>query len=58
LREYLADLDAAISSVTRLKDNTGRRGRPPVVDAVKRSAQRRKVHSLPQAQTPTSRRAG
>jgi hypothetical protein len=51
LREYLADLDAAISSVRRLEDNCVRRGRRPALAAAKRSTRRRKVHSLPQSQT-------
>jgi hypothetical protein len=50
LREYLADLDAAILSVRRL-ESSGRRGRPPALDAAKRSTRRRKAHSVSQAQT-------
>ena len=51
LREYLADLDAAILSIRRLENNSGKRGRPVALEAVKRSARRRKVRSVSQVQT-------
>jgi len=50
LREYLADLDAAILSIRRLENNSGKRGQPVAPETSKRSARRRKVRSLSQVQ--------
>jgi len=52
LREYLADLDAAIVSVRRLQDSSLQRGRPPAwLDAAKRSTRRRRTRLTPLAGT-------
>jgi hypothetical protein len=51
LRGYLADVDAAILSIRRLENTSARRGPPVARDAAKRSARRRKVRSVSQAQT-------
>lgn len=53
LREYLADLDAAILSIRRLENNSARRRRPVARDAAKRSVRRNKIHTVSQ-----TRRAG
>ena len=51
LRDYLADLDAAILSIRRLENDSVRRGRPVARDAAKRSTRRGRLRSVSQAPT-------